>query len=91
MLSIRRRRRRKKKGDGDDEDDLWEYLLCRIDEILPGDEVLSLNEASGDLEYAKINKLMDMGVKQVYELTTKSGRKITTTAEHPFLTRQEKL
>jgi hypothetical protein len=64
----------------------YEYLLCRIDEVLPGDEVLSLNEATEALEYARINKLMNMGHQEVYELTTKSGRKIRTTAEHPYLT-----
>jgi hypothetical protein len=64
----------------------WDHLLCRIDEILPGDEVLSLNESTEALEYSKINKLMDMGIKEVYELTTKSGRTIRTTAAHPYLT-----
>ena len=113
MLPIRRRRKRKK-GDGEDDDEdpasadgygeaEWDYFLCRIDEILPGDEVLSLNEeywdtgtgdtqsedqgnvSSGALEYAHIHELMDMGIHDVYELTTKSGRKIRTTAEHPYL------
>ena len=68
----------------------YEYLLIRIDEVIPGDEVLSLNERSESLEYARINKLMDMGVQETYELTTKSGRKIKTTAEHPFLTQLNK-
>ena len=83
----------------------YDYLLCRIDEILPGDEVLSLNEGqwdrrgslsedqdntgSGTLQYARINALKDMDIREVYELTTKSGRKIRTTANHPYLVQTE--
>jgi len=91
LLRIRRRRRKKRNGleSDEDEDLLFDYLLCRIDEILPGDEVLSLNEVTGDLQYAKVNKLMDMDIKEVYELTTKSGKVIRTTAEHPYLTLSE--
>lgn len=76
-------------GDGDDDMDSlddFDELLCPIRDIQPDDQVLSLNEATGTLEYSKINKLMDMGIKEVYELTTKSGRIIRTTAAHPFLT-----
>jgi hypothetical protein len=68
------------------EEELYDELLCPIRDILPGDEVLSLNEATEALEYAKINKLMDMGIHRIYELTTKSGRTIRTTAAHPYLT-----
>jgi len=122
LLPIRRRKKRKKnpnlEGDGNGEPEghgqieqfEYEYLLSRIDEVLPGDEALSLalggqgdllsedksnigpevqqvdyGVNSGTLEYARINKLMDMGVQEVYELTTKSGRKIRTTANHPYL------
>jgi len=28
---------------------------------------------------------MNMDVREVYEITTRSGRKIRTTAEHPYL------
>ena len=73
-------------GGSDDPDWEYEYLYERIDSVLPGDEVLSLNESTEALEYARINKLMDMGIKEVYELTTKSGRTIRTTAAHPYLT-----
>jgi len=65
----------------------YDYLLVRIDQILPGDEVLSLNEATNKVEYHKIKALMDMGVKEIFELRTKSGRIIRTTAEHPYLVR----
>src|SRR3989344_8820800 len=85
LLPIKRKRK-KKSSDDDSSEDEDDYLLCRIDEILPGDEVLSLNESTEALGYARINKLMDMGIKEVYELTTKSGRTIRTTAAHPYLT-----
>ncbi|OGG13556.1 hypothetical protein A2875_01600 [Candidatus Gottesmanbacteria bacterium RIFCSPHIGHO2_01_FULL_46_14] len=63
----------------------YDHLLCRIDEILPGDEVLSLNEETGRVQWSRINNLMDMGVRDIFELTTKSGRVIRTTAKHPYL------
>ena len=50
---------------------------------------MSLNEFTGAMEYARINKLMDMGIQDVYELTTKSGKVIRTTANHPYLTMLE--
>ena len=87
LLPIRRRRRRKSNNLESDEE--WDYLLCRIDEVMPGDEVLSLNESTGALEHSRINKLMDMGIHEVFELTTKSGRKIRTTANHPYLVQTE--
>jgi intein/homing endonuclease len=68
----------------DDQDD-WEDMFCFIKDILPDDEVLSLDEASQRLVYARINKKMDMGIQDVYEIETKSGRKIRVTANHPFL------
>ncbi len=97
LLPIRRRKKRTRRrqgyggqgkdGDGDDEEDWeYEYLYERIDYVLPGDEVLSLNESTGHVEWARIKNRMDMGVRDIYEITTKSGRKIRTTANHPYLT-----
>ena len=63
----------------------YDYLLVRIDQIQPGDEVLSLNEANNSTEYHKVRALMDMGVREIFELRTKSGRVIRTTANHPYL------
>ena len=96
ILRIRRRKKKPRSGgvtggkpdpDTDkDGEELYDHLLCPISDIQRGDEVLSLNESTETLEYARINKLMDMGIKEVYELTTKSGRTIRTTAGHPYLT-----
>ena len=72
-------------GETNHEEYAYDYLYCRIDEILPGDEVLSLNESTGRVEWHVINALMDMGVQEIFELKTKSGRVIRTTAKHPYL------
>jgi hypothetical protein len=87
ILPIRRRKKNKNSDDNDDEDDdNWEEILERLDQVKPGDEVLSLNEMTGTMEYSKINQVLDMGIKEVYEITTKSGKTIRTTSEHPYLT-----
>ncbi|MDO8555337.1 MAG: hypothetical protein Q7R75_02120, partial [bacterium] len=93
LLPVRRRKKAKNKrktGDLESDSDIatneYDYLLLPITDILPGDEVLSLNESENIFEYRRINALMDMGVQEVFELTTASGRVIRTTAEHPFLT-----
>ena len=86
LLSIRRRRRRKKSGQPDDEDD-YDYLTIPIKDVIPGDEVLSLDELEHRFVYSRVNKLMDMGRQSVFEIATEDGRRIQTTAEHPYLTK----
>ena len=90
LLRIRRRRKRKIYSDNGEiyEEESFEYLKLQIKDVQAGDEVLSLNEAIGEFEYRKIIALKDMGVKPVYELATLSGRKITTTGNHPYLVRE---
>ncbi|OHA90469.1 MAG: hypothetical protein A3A31_01830 [Candidatus Zambryskibacteria bacterium RIFCSPLOWO2_01_FULL_48_25] len=97
LLPIRRRRKNRKgkkengeeslagKAEGNIGSGTWDYLMVRIADIQPGDEVLSLNKNNGLVEYHSIKGLMDMGVKKVYELKTKSGRVIRTTSTHPYL------
>ena len=90
LLAIRRRRRRKNslgefEETTDTEDDDWDHLLVPIREILTGDEVLSLNEGTSEVEYHKVNALMDMGIREIFEIRTKSGRVIHTTINHPYL------
>ncbi|MFH1565438.1 MAG: hypothetical protein ABIC82_06425, partial [bacterium] len=64
-----------------------EYIA--IKNVQAGDYVLSLNEKTGLLEPAKINGLLDMGVKPIYKLTTESGKTIRTTGNHPYLSRKQ--
>ena len=61
------------------------YDEVRIDQIKPGDEIHSLNEATGRLVDSRVNALMDMGVKDIYKLTTASGKTIRTTGVRPYL------
>ncbi|MBU1177260.1 NYN domain-containing protein, partial [Patescibacteria group bacterium] len=77
---LRRRRRRKKK------DGTYEYYFedVRIDQIKPGDEILTLDDKTGKLKVSKVKKLMYMGKKPIVEITTSMGRKIRTTANHPY-------
>ncbi|MFH1129109.1 MAG: PD-(D/E)XK nuclease family protein, partial [Patescibacteria group bacterium] len=88
LIPIRRKRKRKKNGESEEDEaegGIYDYLLVPIRDIQPGDEVLSLNEDTNTTEYKKINALMDMGVKEIFEIKTKSGRVIRTTANHPYL------
>ncbi|KKT62643.1 MAG: hypothetical protein UW57_C0014G0002 [Candidatus Giovannonibacteria bacterium GW2011_GWA1_44_29] len=89
-----RRRRRKKDGS-------YVYDEVCITDLEVGDEVLSLgrqdnvgpgtnstngNFGMGTLEFHEVKALLFMGIQEVFELTTKSGRKIKTTSKHPYLT-----
>ena len=57
----------------------------RIDQIAEGDEIMTLDEATGRFVTSTVNKLMDMGIKTTFRLVTQDGREIRTTAEHPYL------
>ena len=56
-----------------------------VENVKSGDYVLSLNETSGKVEPAKVNALLDMGYKPIYQLITEDGSEINTTAEHLYL------
>ena len=78
----RRRKRQNERGEWIEE----EYFEdCRIDQIKAGDEILTLDENTGRLVVSRVNALMDMGVKEIYRLTTATGKTIRTTANHPYL------
>ncbi|MBI3290635.1 tail fiber domain-containing protein [Candidatus Microgenomates bacterium] len=66
-----------------DDSDEWEDV--RIDEVNPGDEVLSLNDKTGEFEWHQVEKTMYKGVQEVFELLTATGKSIKTTANHPYL------
>ena len=61
----------------------WEDV--RIDQIREEDEIQTLDETTGEFVPRKIEKLMDMGIRPVFKLTTKSGKTIRTTGNHPYL------
>ncbi len=68
-------------------DDVYVYDEVEVADVAVGDEIQSLDERTGRVVYARVNALMDMGEQEVYELVTKSGRRIRTTANHPYLAR----
>ncbi len=68
----------------------YNIMIMPIVNVHPGEYVLSLNEETQRIEPHRINALLDMGVKPVYRLTTSSGRSIKTTANHPYLIRNQK-
>ncbi|MBU3905671.1 hypothetical protein KKC83_03160 [Patescibacteria group bacterium] len=90
-----RRRRKKKAGEhadeeaGEWEDDEYIYDEVMIKNIQPGDEIASMDPITGELVYSQVNGLMDMGIKQIYQLTTQSGRQIRTTENHPYFVRSK--
>ncbi|MBI5457879.1 DUF5011 domain-containing protein, partial [Candidatus Kaiserbacteria bacterium] len=96
-----RRRRRRTKADGTDLeleekyghgvsihwDDEYIYDEVMIKDIVPGDEIASMDPITGKLVYSRVNALMDMGEQTIYEMTTSTGRKIKTTDNHPYFVR----
>ena len=46
-----------------------------VEDVLPGDEVMSLNEYTGELEYQNVEQTMDKGIQNTYLLITESGKK----------------
>jgi len=83
LLRVRRRRKRQNERGEWVEEEYFED--CRIDQIKAGDEILTLDENTGRLTVSRVNALMDMGVKEIYKLTTATGKTIRTTANHPYL------
>ncbi|PIR56774.1 MAG: hypothetical protein COU72_04455, partial [Parcubacteria group bacterium CG10_big_fil_rev_8_21_14_0_10_41_35] len=79
-LLKRRRRRKGKNGEWIEE---WEDVAIKY--IKPGDEILTLDEKTGEFVPQKVEKLMDMGVQEVFLLTTQSNMRIETTDNHPYL------
>ena len=73
-----RRRRRKKNGEYEEED-------VPVEDIEPGDNIMSLNEFTGAFEWQEVEKVMNMGIQETFALTTSSNKKILTTANHPYL------
>lgn len=49
-------------------------------------DIITFNEDSRQFEVGVVNAYWDNGAKPVYKVTTKTGRTVTTTKNHPFLT-----
>ncbi len=57
----------------------------KIKDIKEGEYVQSLDEKTGKIVANKVNALLDMGNRTVFEVMTESGRAINTTSNHPYL------
>jgi len=56
---------------------LWIYLWwSKIKNIKQGDEILTLDEKTGETVWKKVKKLAYMGKKPIIEITTVSGKKL---------------
>ncbi|MCX6786503.1 MAG: hypothetical protein NTU85_01635, partial [Candidatus Kaiserbacteria bacterium] len=83
------RRRRKGKGNTQSDGNVGiEYEEIAIADVAVGDEIASLDERTGRVVYSRVNALLDMGVQEIFELKTASGRTIRTTGNHPYLVRE---
>ena len=62
--------------------------LRRIDEMANslGSHVSSLSEESLDLHSLRVSEWLDQGIQETFRLTTRLGRSITASANHPLLT-----
>lgn len=56
-----------------------------IENVVPGDLVLTVNESSYVLEPRVVQRVMDNGVRDVLRVTTRSGQQICATPNHPLL------
>jgi hypothetical protein len=81
----RRRKRVSPAGPGAEIDNGYDEIY--ITDIAVGDEIASLDERTGRIVYSRVNALLDMGVQEIFELKTASGRTIRTTGNHPYLVR----
>lgn len=57
----------------------------RVELIRPGDLVQTINEDTYALEIKPVQHLLDNGVKETLVITTKSGKRLSVTPNHPLL------
>ncbi|GAI52059.1 unnamed protein product, partial [marine sediment metagenome] len=61
----------------------------QIKDVKAGEYVLSLDEETGEIVSNRVNALLDMGEKPVFELITESGRSVNTTGKHPYFVKDK--
>ena len=87
---LRRRKKKAKKqsnaagGAGTPPEPEDEYEDIRIDQIAEGDEILTLDDKTGELVVSKVKQLAYMGEMPIIALCTGCGHSICTTANHPY-------
>src|SRR3989344_2651002 len=93
---IRRKRKKKKRGKGDEDewlasrslDEGWEDVP--ITDINIDDEILTLDEKTGNFVVSKVEKIMDKGYQEVWKMQTRGGAAIETTGNHPYFVQPRK-
>ena len=58
----------------------------KIEDITVGEQIATLNESTGLIELDSVGDVIDTGIKQGFKVMTRTGRSVTVSAEHPFLT-----
>ena len=56
-----------------------------IEDIRPGDRVVTVNENSYDIESRRVQHLLDNGVRETLKIRTRTGRELEVTPNHPIL------
>ncbi len=74
--------RRKSKSKSKSKDDEWEDVP--VEDIMPGDEVLTFNEQTGEFVWQTVEKTMNKGIQTVYEIVTSGQKRIQITDQHPL-------
>ena len=87
---LRRRRKARKGEEAEADEDGYIYDEVAIVDLEASDEVLSLDEKTGEMVWSRVRKVMFMGMRQTFRITTEDGRTIRTTAEHPYLVKNAK-
>lgn len=60
--------------------------LKRVDELIPGESILSFNEDNQKVVLNKVKHVNDNGKKPIYHIKTRTGRDLKLTGEHPLWT-----
>jgi DNA polymerase-3 subunit alpha len=57
-----------------------------LEEIVPGEKVMSYNTSSNSFEIKLVSDFIDQGMKKCIEITLENGKSITCTLDHKFYT-----
>lgn len=64
---------------------LWTGGKKKIEDLKLGEEILSLNQKTMQLEKGRVLSIWQSGVKNIFRLKSTSGRQIIASGNHPFL------
>jgi replicative superfamily II helicase len=64
---------------------LWNGGKKKIEDVKPGEEVLSLNQRTIQLDKGRVLSTWQSGVRDIFTLKSTSGKQIMASGNHPFL------